>query len=149
VSVNDPDCVRSLENKQCEEEEYSESSDDDLSSIDGIDFEELEALSDEQDQITAEDSINMQTVSSAVFEDTIDLFGDGKRTDSKIKLNGRRKRGIKGKEAEYRSNYRGCSSIISEDEIQSDELEMLQDYFEVRLSSPCVVSGNSELFNKD
>jgi hypothetical protein len=46
-------------------------------------------------------------------------------------------------------NIEAVTEVVSEDEIQSDELEVLQDYFEVRLSSPCVVSGNSELFNKD
>jgi len=71
VSVSDPDYIRSLENKEVAEKDDSEdSNDDDSSSIDGIDFEELQAMgSESHNQIVAENAIGFRTVSSTVIED--------------------------------------------------------------------------------
>jgi len=52
---------------------------------------------------------------------------------SRMTMNSRGQVGVKGKETEYKRGRRMYPEIISEDELQSDEMESLQDYFQVRL----------------
>ncbi|CAG8476310.1 1575_t:CDS:2 [Paraglomus occultum] len=69
VSANDPDYIRSLEDKEAAASTDSDYSDDDSSSVDGIDFEELQAMgSESRNQVVAENAIGFRAVSSAVFE---------------------------------------------------------------------------------